>query len=82
MIVGKVKVEGYSDFVSPTNVNIFSKENSDSKDLKEENTWLLERKLDKCVLRENSYIWGGNILNIETIRSMIWSVLNTGVSYM
>ena len=56
MIVGKVKVEGYCDFVSPTNVNIFSKENSDSKDLKEENTWLLERKLDKCVLRENSYI--------------------------
>lgn len=67
MIVGKVKVEEYSDFVFPRNINIFSKENSDSKDLKEENMWLLERRLHNCVLRENSYIWAGNILNIETI---------------
>lgn len=67
MIVGKVKVEEYSDFVFPRNINIFSKENSDSKDLKEENMWLLERRLHNCVLREKSYIWAGNILNIETI---------------
>ena len=56
MIVGKVKVEEYSDFVSPRNINIFPKENSDSKDLKEENMWLLQRRLDECVLKENSYI--------------------------
>ena len=56
MIVGKVKVEEYSDFVFPRNINIFSKENSDSKDLKEEKMWLLERRLHNCVLREKSYI--------------------------
>lgn len=65
MIAGKVKVEEYSDIVCPGNLNIFSKGNSHS--------WGLEGRKHSCwiegkyVLREKSYVRGGNILNIKLL---------------
>lgn len=81
MIAVKVKVE-YSDIVSPRNLNIFSKGNSHRWGLEGEDTihnyWIE----GKCILREKSYAWGGNFVNIKLLGMYLEVWINIEISYM